>query len=247
MDSEYLSRYYELERNHWWFKIREKIILQQLRGSGLGTVPLSILNLGAATGRSTEVLQSFGQVTSVEIDPKACQFLRDQLKIEVFEASVTALPFPDQSFDLICAFDVIEHVEEDGLAIRELKRVCKRGGKLYLTVPAYPFLWSQHDRINHHYRRYTAKSLKRLVSNEFTIQYISYFNTVLFIPIAALRLFRKAGLSKKPPRSDFEGKGILSSAFLNRAWSRLFGLELFLLRHIRLPFGVSLLARIVRE
>jgi SAM-dependent methyltransferase len=247
MDSEYLSRYYELERNHWWFRVRERIILQQLGRPSPGSAPQSILNLGVATGRTSEMLEPFGRVTSVEIDPSACQFLREKLKMEVIEASVTALPFPDQSFDSICAFDVLEHVEDDRLAIQELKRVCKKGGKLYLTVPALSFLWSDHDRINHHYRRYTAKGLKRLVSEEFTVQYISYFNTVLFLPIAAWRIFRKMGSSKNPPRSDFERKGILSNVFLDRVWAGLFNLELVLLRHLRFPFGVSIIAQMVSK
>src|SRR5579864_7790542 len=111
MDSEYLKLYYKLEREHWWFRIREKILRQQLAKTLPPNKQLKILNVGAATGRTSEMLMDFGEVTSVEFDRDSCQFLRDVLHIEVTEASVTSLPFEDQSFDVICVFDVLEHVD----------------------------------------------------------------------------------------------------------------------------------------
>ena len=108
----------------------------------------------------------------------------------VTEASIIKLPFENNSFDLVCAFDVIEHVNEDTIAVEELWRVCKPGGNVCITVPAFQALWGTHDIVNGHKRRYTKKELQKLVAekNDGDILYSSYFNFILFIPIF---LFRK--------------------------------------------------------
>ncbi|HXB42823.1 MAG TPA: class I SAM-dependent methyltransferase [Puia sp.] len=247
MDSEYLKKYYNLERAHWWFRVREKIFRQQLTQSLPGDKELKILNVGAATGRTTEMLADFGAVTSVEFDHDTCEFLRAKLNMEVTEASVTALPFADQRFDVICAFDVLEHVQSDEQAIKELSRVCKSNGLIYLSCPAYSFLWSDHDRINHHYRRYTSRSLEKLVQREFQLQYMTYFNSILFLPIAGYRLIQRIFPRKEVIQSDFADHGLLSKKWLNWVFETTFNTEVLLLRSIKFPFGISILVRAVKE
>ena len=247
MDSDFLSKYYDLERNHWWFRVREKIILQQLHKSLPESVPVSILNVGVATGKTTEMMEPFGRVISVEVDHKTCQFLKEKLKMDVVEASVTSLPFADECFDVICVFDVLEHVEKDEQAILELRRVCKTGGVIFLTVPAFSFLWSDHDVINHHFRRYTSRRLKNLFASGFQVSYLTYFNFILFFPIACFRALRKISLSRKFPQSDFAHEGFLSSKGLNSLFAGLFNMEVFFLRYMRFPFGVSILASMVKK
>ncbi|MGZ5221278.1 MAG: class I SAM-dependent methyltransferase, partial [Chitinophagaceae bacterium] len=182
----------------------------------------------------------FGRVVSLENDMDACRFLREQLKMEVTEGSVTQLPFPDEHFDIVCALDVLEHVEEDAAAMQELKRVLKTGGALVVTVPAFRFLWSRHDLVNHHKRRYTLKDLTRkLMAKGFIISYLSYFNTLLFAPIACYRLLGRFNMQQRNLRSDFESR-LSGNHFLNRMFRSIFGLEKKMLKHIRLPFGVSI-------
>ena len=246
MDSEYLAKYYALERTHWWFIVREKILFSQLSRSLPQNKLLNILNVGIATGKTTEMLSHFGKVTSVEYDHTTCEFVRGKLNIEVTEASVVSLPFSNDSFDIVCAFDVLEHVEDDQLAIRELNRVCRTGGFMYVSCPAFSFLWSSHDLINHHFRRYTAASLRKLIQFGFNVQYVTYFNFILFIPIAVYRLLQHL-ISSKKVTSDFEEKGLLTGKVVSPLYKAIFSIEIFLLKHIKLPFGISLFARAVKE
>src|SRR5690606_21035392 len=123
--------------------------------------------------------------------------------LEVIEASVTDLPFEPHSFDLVCAFDVIEHVENDSLAMQEMYRVCKPGGHVAITVPADMALWSEHDVINHHFRRYTkAELLKVSDAAGFTVSFISCFNSFLYPFIRLARSLKKKVKKEKQVTSD---------------------------------------------
>lgn len=239
MDKNYFKEYYLLERNHWWFKARAEILKSIIEKLNLPP-ETKILNVGVATGGTTELLQNFGEVTSVEFEHDCCIFLREELNKEVTEASITALPFDNNSYDLVCAFDVIEHVDEDQKAADELKRVCKPEGYVCCTVPAFNFLWSHHDDVNHHKRRYTLKVFSRLFKDK--IIFSTYFNTILFLPVTSFRLLsRVLPLQKlrKGAGSDFtlNGQGMLSTLFY-----RLMGMEKYLLKKfIKLPAGISIL------
>jgi len=255
MDKEYYKEYYKIEREHWWFKVRNKLIInhsislfrdhEDTRGPAGGSDRrVRILNIGAATGRTTELLNELGDVTTVEYDSSCCDFLKETLNINAIRGSITELPFDDNSFDLVCAFDVIEHVKQDDLAVREMKRVCAPNGKLCITVPAFMVLWSHHDVVNHHYRRYILKKLKRLFTAEKDgkILYSSYFNFLLFPLIFMLRILSRVlpkDNERKGSGSDFT---ILKNSPLNKIFYHIFNLESVLLKNkIPLPFGVSIL------
>jgi SAM-dependent methyltransferase len=266
MDKNYYKKYYTLEREHWWFTARAKIIMTHIRRIFSHQTDLNILNIGAATGYSSELLQQFGAVTSVEFDEDCYNFTRDVVKIPIQKGSILALDFPDNTFDLVCAFDVIEHVEDDRLAVSEMRRVAKQGGVMCVTVPAFMFLWSEHDVVNHHFRRYTSKILRGVFdvgfgmsdvggmhasgidrfSEKNTPIFHSYFNFWLFFPIAAvrvfLRLFTKKHLAKpEQAQSDFDN--FKSNSVINTVLKYIFLSEnLFLKRLIPLPIGVSILS-----
>mgnify|MGYP006285755559 CR=1 FL=1 len=210
MDPAYYGEYYRNEREHWWFRARESILRGQLRRarrSGRMPDKARILNIGAATGRSSEWLGEFGDVTSLEYDSDCCRMTRERTGLDIVEGSILELPWDDQSFDLACAFDVIEHVEDHALAAREMTRVVRSGGMLFVTVPACGFLWGEHDAINHHFRRYDLQQLRSLF-RDCDIVTCCGFNSVLFAPIAAHRLTRRLIDMVRPPRggalrSDF--------------------------------------------
>lgn len=239
MERNYFKEYFELERSHWWFLVRRDIIVGHLKTITKGKSNLKILNVGAATGYSSEFLQKFGEVVSVEYDKDCCEFVSKQLGKNFINASITALPFDNASFDLVCAFDVIEHVEEDQLAVQELKRVTLEGGLICTTVPAYGFLWSQHDDINHHVRRYTRPGFRKLFISDGAIMKASYFNTLLFLPIAIFRILSQGQKRKASPSSDF---GVGTNSLASSIARFFFSLEVpILATGISFPFGVSIL------
>lgn len=247
MDSKYYVEYYDLERSHWWFKARLNILRETVQKvlNSSDKSSFSILNVGAATGATSEMLQRFGEVTSLEYDKECCEFLLEKTGIKAINASLTELPFKDESFDIICAFDVIEHIENDTLAVYEIQRVLKKDGLFFLTVPAYQFLWSNHDVVNHHFRRYTLSSFRELVNGSgLKITYKTYFNFWLFPPIAFIRLLLNliSGDKKAKTTSGSDNEILQSSGLLNRLLFNIFHSEKhFLNKHISLPFGVSIL------
>lgn len=240
MDSAYYYQYYEQERAHWWFKIRGQIIRDQLELLDLPSNS-KILNIGAATYKSTELLDNFGHVTSIEFDEDCCKFVREKLNKQIQEGSILDLKFENNYFDLVCAFDVIEHVEDDDTAIKEMQRVCKQDGILFITVPAFKFLWSKHDEINHHYRRYRLKELKKQVRRRsLKIMYSSYFNTILFPFISLFRFYLNIFKKNAETKSDFDNFD--SKNLSNNVFAFLFNLERPLLKkRLCFPFGVSCL------
>lgn len=241
MDRDYFNKYYNLERTHWWFLVRAAIITDTIKYRITNAAPLSILNIGSATGRTSEILQEFGNVISVEYDLESVEFCKNILKTPVINASINNLPFPNEKFDLVCAFDVIEHVKDDENAISEMYRVCKPSGSLFITVPAFQFLWSAHDEINHHYRRYKKSDLLKLFSkNNGSILRVTYFNSILFVPIFILRKIQVIFCSKKAiaENSDFES---IKSPFINKIFYLIFSLERWMIKKISFPFGVSIL------
>lgn len=241
MDRSFLDSYFKMEREHWWFRVRESIILDVFKSRVYKGEPMKILNVGAATGRSSQMLEPFGEVQSIEYDEPSYLFCRDTLKMKIDQGSITELPYEDQSFDCVCAFDVVEHVEDHELALSNLFRVCKPGGKIFITVPAFMSLWSSHDVVNHHFRRYRQKPMLGLFSaNGGRLLRSTYFNFLLFIPIFIIRSVQRIFSSKKseqlkPDNERFE------SGTLNALFFSIFSLERKLLDKFNLPFGVSLL------
>lgn len=237
MNKAYVAQYARLEREHWWFRVRSEIILQEISQVIPAQKQLRILNVGAASGASTEWLQSLGDVVSVEPDPAFLERLQE-LGFNPVQASVTSLPFETGSFDLVCALDVIEHVEHDQAAVNELLRVCRAGGAVVLTVPAFQSLWSPHDVVNHHFRRYRMREVIQLVRNAPDAQVIrsTYFNSLLFIPVWCLRRWQQ-WMDKNRNTADFEEFG--TGGWMNRIAGWLFSLERWLLRWMRFPVGIS--------
>ena len=241
MDRQLLDQYRRLELEHWWFRVRSGILTDGMDVICKGREGLRILNVGAATGRSTEILQPYGKVESVEYDEPSCLFCRDVLGMDVVRASVTELPFGGASFDIVCCFDVIEHVEDDRRAVDELVRVCRPGGSVFVTVPAYMSLWSDHDRVNHHFRRYVKGGLCALFSrHQGRATRTTYFNSLLFPPIWLVRSLQRLlpGNTGKQARPDNE---FMQNAVTDKLFGAVFGFERRLLRHFDFPFGVSLM------
>lgn len=247
MDKKYYEEYYHLERNHWFFTARLNILEAQIQKhvSGIGTGKLKILNIGVATGATSEMLEKYGEVTSLEYDQDCCALLLEKTNIKPINASILELPFGENAYDLVCCFDVIEHVDDHQTAVNEMTRVCKQNGHIFISVPAFMFLWSHHDDVNHHFRRYTRSELLGLFKSlPLKVVFKSYFNFFLFFPIALFRLtFSKLQNKSKGEGtgSDFEVMG--KSKTINSLFYTIFNAENPLLKAgFSLPVGVSLMA-----
>jgi SAM-dependent methyltransferase len=242
MDKEYYREYFTFEREHWWFRARSRILAAQVVRFADGvTGRPRILNIGAALGASTDMLGRYGDVVSVEYEKDCCDFVaRSSGKIFI-NASITDLPFPASSFDLVCAFDVIEHVEDDGRAVREMMRVCRPGGAVAVTVPAFMMLWSHHDVVNHHQRRYRRHELRRLFQSSGRVVYASYFNSLLFLPIIGIRAITKLVPQKWIRSGSGSDFSLVKSPLLDRVFFNVLSVEnSWLRRGCSVPFGVSI-------
>lgn len=244
MNKKFYQEYYTLEREGWWFKAR-LFILESLFKKLKFDSNISILNVGAATGATSEMLAKYGEVTSLEYDKYCCGFLKEKTGIEAINASLTDLPFTDNSFDLVCAFDVIEHIENHEKAVDEIFRVLKPKAKYFITVPAFQTLWSNHDVVNHHYRRYKKNNLNKLITkSRLKIEYTLYFNFLLFIPILITRFILNVIPIKRDKNSSGSDNEIMkSSRITNTILFSIFYSEKYLLNlNVKFPFGVSIMS-----
>lgn len=241
MDEAFYPAYFEIEGRHWWFLGRRRIFLRLIEHEfppAAGAI--AVLDFGCGTGAFLEHLERFGTVSAVDADAAAVAFCHDRGRTEVQHVPPGApLPFADATFDLVTALDVIEHIDDDVAALAELRRVLRPGGRLLVAVPAYMFLWGKQDEVSHHRRRYTARTLRRALEQAgFALERTSYFNTLLFPPIAAVRLGRRLLRRPGAAQSDFD----LGPPALNRALGAAFGAEAEIVARRGLPFGVSVLA-----
>jgi SAM-dependent methyltransferase len=228
----------QTEDEHWWFAGRRKILAATIAGLGLPT-EASILEIGSGTGGNLAMLGGFGEVSAVELDDFARRKGIEKTGLPIQKGYLPdGLPFAGPAFDLICLFDVLEHVKTDGPALKALLPLLKPGGRVLLTVPAYQWMWSSHDVKLHHFRRYTRETLSTCCGSAgFEIQRITYFNTLLFPLALAVRL-----LDRLKPGDDGASGEAIPPAPLNRLFRILFASESGILRHGNIPFGLSLLA-----
>ncbi len=191
MEQDAYREQFELEDSHWWFEGRRAVIWALLRRTGT-PAGLRILDAGCGTGRNVLEFGPLGTAFGVDSSPEAIEFCRRRGVSGVSEGRIERLPFGDESFDLILATDVLEHLDDDYAALLELHRVAAPGARLLATVPAYRWLWSQHDAAHHHQRRYTLRTLRAVVrSAGWEPIASSYFNSTLLAPIAGVRLLTR--------------------------------------------------------
>lgn len=227
-----------LEENHWWFSARRAIaenIIRQLR------LPLDarILDAGCGTGGNLAMLSRYGQVHGMELDDQARQMANAKGFAQVLSGRLPdEVPYQQEQFDLIALLDVLEHVEDDRNTLGVLGSLLKPGGYLLISVPAFPFLWSTHDEVHHHKRRYFLSDLKSKLENAgLEITYASYFNTILFPLIFGARLLGKLRTNKRE-----SGDLTMPHPLINRLLFAVFSSERFVLGRWSLPFGVSAIA-----
>lgn len=225
-----------LEDKHWWFVGRRKIIESVLDKFYKKSASNKILEIGCGTGGNLPLLSKYGALTAIELYDEAIEIAAKRNICPVYKGSLPDNIQLENKYDLICMLDVLEHIEDDSGALNNLASQLNSNGMLLITVPAYMFLWSAHDEIHHHQRRYTRKELEGIIMKSgLKIKYSTYFNTLLFPLVYSARLAGK--LVNKNQASDAN----MPSPIVNLILQSIFQLEKLILRLISLPFGVSVL------
>ena len=178
-----------LEDVYWWFIARRQLAVEVLRRELASRPDARILDVGCGTGSNLAAFAELGRATGIDTSGDALAYCRQRGVDTVSFAQIERLPFADATFDVVTAMDVLEHTDDDLEALKELRRVCKPDGLLLATVPAYGFLWSEHDEALKHRRRYTAHELRnKLTVTDFAVERTPYFITTLFVPILLMRI-----------------------------------------------------------
>jgi SAM-dependent methyltransferase len=191
VNRDYELQTHRVEERHWWYRGR-RVVLEGVIARLKLPARARILDAGCGSGRNMVELAHHGEVTGVELSPTSVSLARARKVGEVIEGSLMEMPLTADSFDLAVCLDVIEHLEDDRGALRELRRVVAPGGTLLVTVPAYQWLWSGHDEINHHHRRYNRRTLLAAAREAgWQCTRTTYFNSLLLPAAIALRALDK--------------------------------------------------------
>jgi SAM-dependent methyltransferase len=227
----------ELDQLHWWYRARREVLAELIRREVVPPSGAHILEIGCGTGHNLKMLSGFGRVDALELDDEARAIAEQRLGRQVLSAPLPELAgVPDRTYDLIAALDVIEHIDDDEAALAAITEKLKAGGKFLMTVPAHQWMWSAHDVVNHHKRRYSKAGLKRLIkTSPLKLEKLGYFNSLLFPLAMADRL-----ASRLRGKDDADLK--MPSAPLNRTLEAVFATERYLVGRFPLPPGLSLFA-----
>lgn len=230
--------FFEIQKKHWWFVTKKDIVLDTINRHLTKNSETKVLDIGCGSGLMLNALEGVGQTFGMDMSDEAISFSKEIFGGKVEKGFLpNSIPYEESFFNLITALDVIEHVDDDIASLKAIRSHLISEGKAVITVPAYMFLWSKFDELNQHKRRYTISELQeKLVSAGFTVEKISYFNTLLFPAVFAVRLLNN--ILKRDGSSDID----MPNQPLNFVLEKIFGLEKYLLKFINLPFGVSILA-----
>lgn len=243
--SEYV-RMAQRETSYWWHLGRIKIIRTYLQQNTTGGRDINILNVGCGTGGTVPLLEEFGSVENVDMAQQALDFMRSRGYTKVKLIDGKKLPYKDHAFDLVVAFDVLEHIENDSAALKEWSRVLKPSGRIIVTVPAYQWLWSEHDVSLHHKRRYTKRSLKDVATRSGLNTARSSYAVVVFLPvITAVRFLKK--FSKNSPQANQETSYVNLPSWLNSLFTSMLGAEARMHKYVTFPAGTSVIAALSKS
>jgi len=234
---------YEMEESYWWFVARRKLVCEFVDHLLLPDHS-RLLDVGCGTGANLKAFSNTFERVGIDMSSAALDFCKERGLESLVQAKVEKSGLEGNTFDVVTALDMLEHVDDDMAALRELWRVARPGGFLLITVPAFGFLWSEHDEALHHRRRYTAAELEsKLVASGFHVLRISYFLASLFVPVLAFRIVQNLTKRGIEPQATH----VSLPPWANAVIVRLLDWERKVLRLVdKLPFGVSIIALAVK-
>lgn len=223
------------DTTHWWYRARREILSDYLTRFGGLPRDARILEIGCGTGHNLPMLASFGEVDAIEIDESAGKFAAERLGKPIGTSPLPELAGVETGkYDLVAVLDVIEHVEDDVAALRSIAQRLKPGGKILITVPAHQWMWSAHDVVNHHKRRYSKGTLTAALRKAgLGWKKLRWFNSLLFPAAVAARMLGK--LTGKDDSDDSPPAGPINAIF-----ERVFRMERHLVGRLPLPPGLSI-------
>lgn len=224
------------DSTHWWYRARRDILADYLTREGGLPKDARILEIGCGTGHNLPMLGAFGEVDAIEIDEAARDIASQRLGKPISDAPLPEMAgVPRGAYDLIAVLDVIEHIEDDVAALKSMADALKPGGKILIAVPAHGWMWSAHDVVNHHKRRYSKASLDAAIrAAGLSHNGLSWFNSLLFPVAVAARMVGK--LTGKDDSDDSP-----PAKPVNAVLQAVFGLERHLVGRVPLPPGLSIL------
>jgi SAM-dependent methyltransferase len=227
----------QTEEKHWWYKTRRKLFENYINKFELDRQTASILDLGSESGTNLRLLKKLGfkNYHGFDYNPLSKKFCEERNLGKVVIGDLCNSGLEKNQYDLILAGDILEHIEDDKLAIAEIYKILKPGGKVLVTVPSFMCLWGSHDEMAMHKRRYLmSEIISKLREAGFEILESYYFNFFFFIPVFLLRKMEKI-FRKKFYKIEFA----VPAAPLNRLFEMIFSLDIFIAKKIKIPFGVS--------
>ena len=237
MDRSVYDNMAKLDEQHWWYVARRDVLDRLIRRRIALPKDARILEIGCGTGHNLPMLRQFGEVDAIEIDAEARAMASRRLGKPVMAHPLPALEgVEDDAYDLVAILDVLEHIEADREALTGIARKLKPGGRILITVPAHPWMWSAHDVVNHHKRRYTRRTLKGVIAAAgLRLDMLRWFNSLLFPAAAGARLVgrlfgKEGGDDSLPPRP------------INFLFGKIFSLERHAIGRLPMTPGVSLAA-----
>ena len=227
---------FRIEQSHWWYTGRRKILASFVEDICRRVTDRRprILDVGCGTGANLLMLSKYGDAEGVDVSEDALAFCRERGLENVKLGAAEQLPYDDDTFDLVTALDVVEHLDDDLAGLREMRRVLRPGGRVLLFVPTFMFLWGLQDDVSNHRRRYRMPELRRVLEQAgFEVERTTYANITFFMPILAMRkLMRLTGIKA-------ETENNINVSALNGVLGSMLGAESAILKYVNIPFGVS--------
>ena len=228
----------EIEQSHWWFVGRRKLLAKFLSRLQIPSTA-HVLDIGTSTGTNLRLLKELGfsNYLGIDLSEDAIRWCAEKDFGVVEKGDVCNLPYHDSSFKVVLATDIIEHVDDDILAVNEIRRVLEPDGYAIFTVPAFQSLWGLQDVVSHHKRRYKKDQLLALLDKcGLHCNECFYFNYLLFVPIWLARQIIKLF------RVQLHSENQVNTVIINKMLTIIFKLDVSTIRYINPPFGVSIIA-----